>query len=161
MVLAPFTAAACSHTPTPREPETCPEVGWLRVMLDGAKNLNPDPNGDPLTTVVRVYQLKGVSKIELATMQDLMRNEKEALADELVDAVEVTLKPGGTEFPRMERKPETTHLAVAAFFRQPNLSSFRAITPLPPSDPLYCHGDKDRHVWMHFFFHTYQVQYVP
>jgi type VI secretion system VasD/TssJ family lipoprotein len=154
-------AAACAHDPPApaKEAGPCTEPEKLRVLVDGAKDLNRGPGGQPLPTVVRIYQLKGTAQLGVVSLDEIMRNEKAALVDDLLEVQEITLKPNARVYPELRRLAGATHIAVAGFFRQPTADSWRAITALPPSDPFLCHKKDDGRPWMQFFLHGYQVDF--
>ena len=138
---------ACSHstppaaqTPAPGPgPGACPSPEPLRINLRASARLNPSEKGEPLATVVRVYQLKGTGKISVASFDDLLDHDKDALGEDFVAMQEVTLSPGATVDPPLVRSPEATHVAVVALFRKPSSTTWRTIQKLPAPDPQYCH----------------------
>ena len=131
---------ACSHAaaPPPAAPP-CPSPEPLRINLRASARLNPSERGDPLATVVRVYQLKGTGKISVASFDDLLDHDKDALGEDFVAMQEVTVNPGATLDPPLVRSPEATHVAIVALFRKPASTTWRTIEKLPPPDPQYCH----------------------
>lgn len=55
----------CSHSPPPpaaavAAPGPCPSREPLRLNLLATAHLNPSERGEPMATVVRVYQPKGI-----------------------------------------------------------------------------------------------------
>ena len=136
---------ACSHSsPPPAQPPgpgpgACPSPEPLRINLRASAHLNPSEKGEPLATVVRVYQLKGTGKIAVASFDDLLDHDKDALGEDFVAVQEVTLSPGATVDPPLVRSPEATHVAVVALFRKPYSTTWRTIEKLPAPDPQYCH----------------------
>src|SRR5688572_6491282 len=55
--------AAGSPPPTPPGAPPCATPEPLAVSLTASSRLNPGDKGEPLTTVVRLYQLKGREKL--------------------------------------------------------------------------------------------------
>jgi type VI secretion system VasD/TssJ family lipoprotein len=127
--------AACAHAPPP----PCSEPEPLRVNLKASAHLNPSEKGEALATVVRVYQLKGTGKIGVASFDDLLDHDRDALGEDFVAVQEVTLSPAATLDPPLVRSPEATHVAVVALFRKPTSTTWRALEKLPPPDAQYCH----------------------
>jgi type VI secretion system VasD/TssJ family lipoprotein len=166
LLAALIAGPACAHKPAKKpapalkEVKPCEEAEKLTLILDGAPNLNRGPDGQPLSTVVRIYQLKSVQRIQNISLDELIRSEKDALADDLLDTKEVTLAPLARIFPELPRKPEATHVAIAAFFRRPTGSSWRALAALPPRDPDHCHRPWAKR-WIQFFLQGYEAAYVP
>jgi type VI secretion system protein VasD len=122
---------------TPPPPCATPEP--LHVRLRAAPHLNPSERGEPLATVVRIYQLKGTGKITVASFDDLLDHDRDTLAEDFVAVQEVTLNPGVTLDPPLNRSPEATHIAIVGLFRRPFSTSWRAVEKLPPPDPQFCH----------------------
>jgi type VI secretion system protein VasD len=132
----------CSHNSPPAAAAAaaaCPSPEPLRLNLRASAHLNPSERGEPLATVVRVYQLKGTGKISVASFDDLLDHDKDALGEDFVAVQEVTVNPGATLDPPLVRSPEATHVAVVALFRKPASTTWRTIEKLPPPDPQYCH----------------------
>jgi type VI secretion system VasD/TssJ family lipoprotein len=144
MVALAAALGACSHaTPPAAQPPAaaapCPSPEPLRINLRASAHLNPSEKGEALATVVRVYQLKGTGKIAVASFDDLLDHDKDALGEDFVAVQEVTLGPGATVDPPLVRSPEATHVAVVALFRKPSSTTWRMIEKLPAPDPQYCH----------------------
>ena len=163
VVLALGAGCAAPQQPPPPQPsappEPCKEPERVALLVDAAPNLNPGPDGQPLPTVVWLYQLKATQRLELMSLDDVIR-DKNALADDLLEAREVTLAPSARITPEMFRKPGATHVAAVAFFRRPTGPSWRAVAPLPASDPFHCYR-RERTRWIQFFLQAYQAIYVP
>jgi type VI secretion system protein VasD len=128
---------ACSSAPKPVPP--CKDPEPLRLVLRGSERLNPGEKGEPLATVVRVYQLKGPAKLSEAGFEELLDRDKEVLADELVGVQELTLQPSERLEPPVPRMEGATYLGVVGLFRQPAGTSWRALYRLPAEDPQHCH----------------------
>jgi type VI secretion system VasD/TssJ family lipoprotein len=142
---------ACSHASPPpaadKPPAACPSPEPLRINLRATAHLNLSEKGEALATVVRVYQLKGTGKISVASFDDLLDHDKDALGEDFVAMQELTVNPGATLDPPLVRSPEATHVAIVALFRKPASTTWRTIEKLPPPDPQYCHPappDKDK-----------------
>jgi type VI secretion system VasD/TssJ family lipoprotein len=137
-LMAMALAASCAHAP-PTPPPPCPPPEPLHVTLRASPRLNPSDRGEPLATVVRIYQLKGTGKIGVASFDDLMDHDRDALGEDFVAVQEVTLTPGATLTPPLFRSPDATYVAVVGLFRRPTGTSWRAVDRLPPPDPQFCH----------------------
>jgi type VI secretion system protein VasD len=143
MVALAAALGACSHASAPaaQQPAAppCPSPEPLRINLRASAHLNPSEKGEALATVVRIYQLKGTGKIAVASFDDLLDHDKDALGEDFVAVQEVTLSPSATVDPPLVRSPEATHVAVVALFRRPASTTWRVIEKLPAPDPQYCH----------------------
>jgi type VI secretion system protein VasD len=127
----------CKHAPEPVPP--CAEPEPLRLVVRGAERLNPGDKGEPLATVVRVYQLKAPNKLSDAGFEELLDNDKTVLAEDLVNVQELTLHPAEQLESKVTRGDGAQYLAVVALFRQPAGTSWRVLYHLPTVDPQHCH----------------------
>ncbi|HZL20438.1 MAG TPA: type VI secretion system lipoprotein TssJ, partial [Polyangia bacterium] len=80
----------------------------------------------------------GTGKIAVASFDDLLDHDKDALGEDFVAVQELTLSPGATVDPPLVRSPEATHVAVVALFRKPVSTTWRVIGKLPAPDAQYC-----------------------
>ena len=145
LLLAGAALLACSHTPAPAPPPPpalapCPVPEPIRVGIRASDRLNPGENGESLATTVRLYQLKDAGKLEGATLEQILDNDRAVLADDLVSVSELTLYPGETATPSLGRREGGAYLAVVAFFRHPSGSAWRVASKLAPPDAQYCHA---------------------
>jgi type VI secretion system protein VasD len=103
----------------------------MKLSLDASARLNPDERGRPLPTVVRVYQLKNMIKMESADFQDLFRRDKEILGEDMIQVDEIEVPPGGQVRKILPREKDSRYVAIAALFRRPAGFSWRSIMELP------------------------------
>jgi type VI secretion system protein VasD len=135
---------ACSH-PLPSAappPPPCPDPEPLRLVLAASDRLNPGERGEPLATVVRIYQLKGASKISGSAFEEMLDRDKDTLGDELVSAKELTINPADRIDPALTRGDGVNYVAVVALFRQPGATFWRAIIRMPAPDPNHCRNSR-------------------
>jgi type VI secretion system protein VasD len=143
-VAAALGVAACSHAPpAPGSPPpgapACTTPEPLAVSLTASSRLNPGDKGEPLTTVVRLYQLKGRDKLTGASFDEMLDRDKETLGEDLLSMQELTVSPGETLRPAIARNADTGYLAAVALFRRPGTGAWRAIRKLSAPDPDHCH----------------------
>ncbi len=136
MLLAGVSAAlsSCAHAPPP-----CPAPEPVRVSIRAADRLNPDESGESLATTLRLYQLKDVSKLQAASLEQVLDNDRAVLGDDLVSVKEITLYPGEAAAPSLGRREGAFFLAVVAFFRHPSGLQWRVASKLAPPDAQYCY----------------------
>jgi type VI secretion system protein VasD len=103
----------------------------IDVQVSAAPRLNPDEQGEPLPTLVRLYQLKGPARIEAAEFDVLYRDEKAALGDDLLQMDEVTVDPGSSVRRQLARHRDARVLAAVAVVRRPSGQSWRSVVTLP------------------------------
>ena len=108
---------------------TIPEPANLWVQ--GSHELNPDPSGDPLPTLVRVYQLSNLGELEQASFEQMMRQPEEVLGETLLATEEVTVYPGRSTFRSFERDPSANYVVGVAVVRQPSGNQWRAVLTMP------------------------------
>jgi type VI secretion system protein VasD len=130
--------AACAHAPETAPPCDKPEP--LRVALSASDRLNPDDKGAALATVVRLYQVKGLGKLDLAAFDDLLDHDKDTLGDDFLAVQELTINPGERLAPAVVRNPDAQYVVAVALFRRPTALTWRALKRLPAPDPQYCHA---------------------
>jgi type VI secretion system protein VasD len=144
--LLALLSGACPHPvgPPPAAPPPCPDPEPLRLLVSASDRLNPGERGEPLATVVRIYQLKGSSKIMGAGFEEMLDRDKDTLGDELVSAKELTLNPADRVDPALTRGDGVNYVAVVALFRQPGGTFWRAVYRLPAVDPNHCRASRNR-----------------
>lgn len=125
--------AACSSPQRPNAGATCDLPQNIQMVLRGAERLNPNDEGRSLPVVVRVYQLKGITRFEGAEFEAVWHRDREVLADDLLKVEEFYLYPA-QRLPRsFRREAAATHVVAMAIFRHPTGQSWRQIFELPPA----------------------------
>jgi len=122
--LAAFLAA-CAKSSVCTVPE--PANLWIQ----GSDSLNPDASGEPLPTLVRVYQLSNLGELEQASFEQMMTSPDEVLGETLLAAEEVTVYPGRSTFRSFERDPSANYVVGVAVVRQPSGSQWRSVLSMP------------------------------
>lgn len=145
-VLLALLSGGCPHAPLapPSPSPPCPDPEPLRLLLTASDRLNPGERGEPLATVVRIYQLKGATRIGGAGFEEMLDRDKDTLGDELVSTRELTLNPADRVDPALTRGDGVSYVAVVALFRQPGGTFWRAIYRLPAVDPNHCRPPRTR-----------------
>jgi type VI secretion system VasD/TssJ family lipoprotein len=117
------------------EPAAGPQEPFpIQLTLRASDRLNPDERGEPLPTVVMIYQLKSATKLAAADSDDVYRKPKEVLGEDLLQTEELQLAPGQVQTKTLERDKAAKALAVVALVRRPAGPSWRSIVELPPVD---------------------------
>jgi type VI secretion system protein VasD len=107
-----------------------------KVKLAATERINPDSAGAALPTVVRLYQLKEIVRVEESDFTAVWETPKEALGQDLVEVQEFTLFPGQSTTAHVALTPAARFLVGVAIFRRPTGTQWRSILPLPPSEKL-------------------------
>ncbi len=114
----------------------CPKKNALvNIVMTGAPNVNPDPSGQALSVVVRVYQLKDKGRLEAADYNAIWRSDKETLSDDFLDRQERVVQPGTQEMLEIKTNPMAAYLGVVALFRNPSGDTWRRIIPISGKKP--------------------------
>jgi type VI secretion system protein VasD len=130
--------AACAGTvPTCKVPKA------MEVEIETSDRVNTDAEGRSLPTLVRLYQLKDLSLLQMAEFTDIWQNAKETLGATLIAVQELTTYPGQVVVQRFERDEKADFLVGVAIFRNPIGSTWRTISELPlPGDPCQEQDDE-------------------
>jgi type VI secretion system protein VasD len=110
----------------------------IAVQLAATERVNPDREGRSLPTNVRLYQLKGRTRMADAEFEDVWLRAAEVLEAELVEMQEVTVYPGDNVEEMIELKPDTQYLAVVAVFREPSRDAWRAMFRVSDAGDASC-----------------------
>lgn len=131
---------ACSRPSAPRTiappgPPPCERVEapkWpIRVFVQPSSEMNPDEQGKPLDTRVRIIQLAGTSSITGLQLREFWNEPEKVLGSDFVGMEEHTLfidRPFDVE---IQPKATATHLLAVALLRVPIGQSFLQSAPLP------------------------------
>lgn len=125
---SPFLFAGCAMLGLGK-PGAAPPI---RLHVEAGPRLNPDDQGRPLPTLVRVYQLGSAARARTVELTDLLRDPKEALGADLLSTEELLLSPGQAVNRSLTREPEARAVLVAAVVRRPTATTWRDVVELPP-----------------------------
>lgn len=130
--LAALGAAGCRAKATCEPGAVMP----LALRLRADPRSNPSPQGNPLTTEIRVYQLAAARSFEESSYEELLEDAETQLGEDLVAASVPAeyLYPGGEITSPIEREEKARFVAVMAFVREPIGRSWRLLAPLPTND---------------------------
>ncbi|WP_280539594.1 type VI secretion system lipoprotein TssJ [Chromohalobacter sp. 11-W] len=89
----------------------------VRVTVDADEMVNPDVDHDPLSVVVRIYQLSEQGAFAMASPRALWSDGKSVLGSSLVSQREITLMPNQKKVDTSVLDPKAQFVGVAAFYR--------------------------------------------
>ncbi|WP_175909556.1 type VI secretion system lipoprotein TssJ [Burkholderia metallica] len=95
------------------------QVKVLDVDLTARAALNPDDAGRPTSVAVRVYQLKDRKLFDAASYEDLLKNDRAVLAQDLQADMSAVVNPGASSSLSQPMQRETAYVAVVALYRVP------------------------------------------
>ncbi|SPJ33578.1 hypothetical protein KSP9073_01587 [Kushneria phyllosphaerae] len=87
------------------------------MVIDSDTSLNPDAQGEPLSVVVRLYQLEALPPFATAAPDQLWRDADDALGSALISQRELTLLPNDEKIDVAALDQKTRYVGIAAFFR--------------------------------------------
>jgi type VI secretion system protein VasD len=112
------------------------KVKVLNVDLAARQALNPDDAGRPTSVAVRVYQLKDRKVFDGASYDDLLKNDRTVLAQDLQDSMAAALNPGASASLTQAMTSDTQYVAIVAFYRNPGSGSgWKYVTEKKKLDP--------------------------
>jgi type VI secretion system protein VasD len=95
------------------------QVKTMNVDLDARAALNETTSGRPLSTVVRLYQLKDSKTFAQLEYVQLQNNDLELLKTDLVATKDVVIRPGASASISEPMDKDAGYVGVVAFFRAP------------------------------------------
>jgi len=129
-VFGPFAMGCSGAAPQPEAAKPCnTQIVTLRIYA--ADNINPNENLNPRPVVVRLYQLKDEMRLQNASYDEVLLNDKEVLADDIVKVDEVTVFPNDLVEIKFERVKEATSLGGVALFHSPKGQSWKTFYQFP------------------------------
>ena len=106
------------------------QVKVLNVDLTARASLNPDEANRSTSVAVRVYQLKDRKLFDKASYDDLLKNDKTVLAQDLQDSIAAVVNPGASASVTQPMQPDTEYVGIVAFYRNPDSNgAWRRVVP--------------------------------
>lgn len=102
------------------------------LRIAASDRANPDADGRPLPTIVRIYQLANIGAMETATFEEIWNSDEDTLGDAMLGKDELTIYPDTTLNRQFERNPDANYIVGMAVVRRPTGVSWRSILELPP-----------------------------
>lgn len=95
------------------------QVKVLNVDLTARAELNPDDAGRSTSLAVRVYQLKDRKLFDGVSYDDLLKNDRTVLAQDLQSSMAAVVNPGASVSLSQPMQADTKYVAIVAFYRNP------------------------------------------
>lgn len=111
---------------------TCDPQENANLRIEATDRLNPDDDGRPLPTKVRIYQLANIGAMETATFEEIWNDDEETLGEAFLGKDEVWIYPDSRLSRQFERNPDANYIVGVAIVRRPTGVSWRTILELPP-----------------------------
>jgi type VI secretion system protein VasD len=114
-----FAGVACSSSQTPaREPQACTQQ-IVGMTVIASPKINPSETGAARPVQVRLYQLKTDTRILNASFEQIWKEDKATLQDDLVKVEEFPVYPFTRAEVKFERDSSALFLVAVALFRNP------------------------------------------
>ena len=113
------------------------QVKTLHLDIRAREAVNSNDGGVPLSTVVRIYQLKDRKAFDSTDYPSLFASDSQALKADAVAQKDVRLQPGGAVTVDMPMDETAQYVAVAAMFIAPDQTnqSWRVVLHRDELDP--------------------------
>ncbi|NDJ57091.1 type VI secretion system lipoprotein TssJ [Enterobacteriaceae bacterium 4M9] len=113
------------------------QIKTLHLDIRAREAVNANAGGVPLSTVVRIYQLKDRTAFDNTDYPSLFADDVQAVKIDLVAQKDVRLHPGGAVSVDMPMEKDAQYVAVAAMFMQPDQTdnSWRVVLTREELDP--------------------------
>lgn len=95
------------------------QVKVLNVDLTARAELNPDDAGRSTSLAVRVYQLKDRKLFDGVSYDDLLKNDRTVLAQDLQSSMAAVVNPGASVSLSQPMQADTKYVAIVGFYRNP------------------------------------------
>lgn len=114
--LAALLAAACKPAHSCARPDAPVQV---QLLAASQPVLNPDEDGVPWPTNLRVYELKHGADLQSLEFEVVYREREKAFGDKFIRAHEYTVFPARQTRWTFELSPDTEHIVTVGLFRRP------------------------------------------
>lgn len=96
------------------------QVKTLHLDIRAREAVNSNASGVPLSTVVRIYQLKDRKAFDSTDYPSLFTSDSQAVKADIVTQKDIRLQPGGAVMVDMPMDDAAQYVAVAAMFMAPD-----------------------------------------
>lgn len=138
-------AAAGSGCRRPAAPAPPPAPARYEVRAAAAPAINRGPDGNPLSVVVRLYQLKDRAAFTKLSFDQAAgdRPDAEILDGEFLGRDELVLVPGQDRTVRPDLLPGARYIGLVGLFRRPDPQAWRCLFALEAMTPAPAQGARD------------------
>jgi len=106
------------------------QVKMMNLDLISRSSLNANSTGQPLSTVVQIYQLKKAQTFEKLDYTRLQTNDLAALKADVLTTKDVVLRPDSNASVSIAMNDEAEYIGIVAFFRSAGKdSTWKLVVP--------------------------------
>jgi type VI secretion system protein VasD len=123
------------------------ELQIIGLSVVASPRLNPTSDGEPRPVLLRIYQLKDDNALQNTSFDELWKDDKAALGEDVMMKDEVYAYPESLTIMKFVRNPEAHFVAAAALYRGHQGKSWFLSFELPPAPGMgdcmleACEGD--------------------
>ena len=119
------------------------QVKTLHLDISARDAINNNASGAPLSTVVRIYQLKERKVFDDTDYPSLFAQDSQAINADLVAEKDIRIRPGSAVSVDVPMEEKAQYVAVAGMFLSPDITqnTWRIVLSRDDLDP-----DKARHI---------------
>jgi type VI secretion system protein VasD len=127
------SASACNSTILPvKEAKKC-QLQVVNMTVLASPMINPTNEGEARPVIVRLYQLKNDVNLTNATFEQIWKDDKNTLGEDIVKSDEFAVYPNSRSEVKFERDDSASYVVAVALFRNPKGKSWFVSFELPPS----------------------------
>jgi type VI secretion system protein VasD len=105
----------------------------IALLVQATEDLNLDEEGNPLPTVIRVYQMSGDLATRSLDFTELWEDAEAALGDEYISEKEFQIYPDSKELIQLTVEKDARYLLAFAVFQQPVGNTWYRVYKIPDS----------------------------
>ena len=109
------------------------ELQIVGLTVVASPRLNPTTDGESRPVLMRIYQLKEDNRLQNAAFDDVWKDDKASLGDDVVMRDEVYVYPESRTNMKFVRNPDAQYVAAAALYRGYQGKSWFVSFELPPA----------------------------
>jgi type VI secretion system protein VasD len=132
MALGVSGMACSSSQPVIVQPPKSCTLQIIGLTVIASKLINPEDNGSPRPVQLRIYQIKTDNRLLNASFQQIWKEDKATLQDDLVKVDEFPVYPDTRTEVKFERDPSALFIVGVALFRNPKGRNWWTEFELPP-----------------------------
>jgi len=125
--------ACSSSTPVIVNPPKSCTLQIVGMTIIASPKINPEEDGSPRPVQLRLYQLKTDNRLLNASFEQVWKDDKGTLADDLVKVDEFPVYPDTRTEVKFERDPAALFVVGVALFRNPKGHTWWTEFELPPA----------------------------
>jgi type VI secretion system protein VasD len=133
VAIGAFGIACSSGTPVIVQPPKSCTLQIVGMTIIASPKINPEEDGSPRPVQLRLYQLKTDTRLLNASFEQVWKDDKGTLQDDLMKVDEFPVYPDTRTEVKFERDPAALFVVGVALFRNPKGHTWWTEFELPPA----------------------------